>query len=70
MVKTIKRTVAFFNPNEKKKAEMFLKKYRKAHPKIKVILEKHKKWETLDVKKVMVVKSKKRSSPNYFSIFR
>jgi len=55
-----KRTVAFYNPNEKALATRKLKQLQKQNPKEKYILETHKKWKTLDVKRVTKTKPAKK----------
>ena len=57
----VKRTIAFFNPNERAKAEKEAAKYRKQNPGKKVIIERHPKWKTLDVRTISRTKKKSRT---------
>ena len=63
-MRKIKRTLAYFNPSEMEKAKKYAKKIEKKG--IKVVIERHPKWKTLDVRKV--IKKKKPKNSNGFKI--
>jgi len=56
----LKRTLEFFNPEEMWKAKKAAKAYQKAG--YKVVIEKHPKWKTLDVRKIITKKKSAKKS--------
>ena len=58
----MKRTVAYFNPGDIKEAKKRLAQIKRENPKETYVLEQHSKWRTLDIKKVIKEKKKKKSS--------
>lgn len=62
----MKRTIAYFNPRDKAKAKRTIRLMQRGFPKDKYIIEKSKRWGTLDVK--MVTRRKKRIN-NLFGPF-